>query len=162
MSASLPSRSKKRFPDRQQRRRDAWDRPDGCREAASQGRSPNKGEEIVMREENDENSLEMTRRRFLAGTAWMTSAITTGVGSWVIRSSWANAAEGPIKIGIATDLTGAIGMAGHANANVAKMVIQDINDAGGVLGRPIELHIEDCGAEFLYCLGADVPALAWP
>jgi branched-chain amino acid transport system substrate-binding protein len=34
-------------------------------------------------------------------------------------------------------------MAGHANANVAKMVIQDINDAGGVLGRPIELHIED-------------------
>jgi ABC-type branched-subunit amino acid transport system substrate-binding protein len=112
-------------------------------EAASPGLSPNKGEEIAMREENDENPVEMTRRRFLAGTAWMTSAITTGVGSWVIRPGWANAAEGPIKIGIATDLTGAIGMAGHANANVAKMVIQDINDAGGVLGRPIELHIED-------------------
>jgi branched-chain amino acid transport system substrate-binding protein len=73
----------------------------------------------------------------------MTGAIAAGVGSWLIRPGWANAAEGPIKIGIATDLTGAIGIAGHANANVAKMIAQDINDAGGLLGRPIELHIED-------------------
>jgi len=84
-----------------------------------------------------------TRRQFLASTAWMTGAIATGVGSWVVRPPWANAAEGPIKVGIATDLTGAIGFAGNANANVAKMVTKDINDAGGVLGRPIELHVED-------------------
>ena len=64
-------------------------------------------------------------------------------GSWVIRPDWANAAADPIKVGIATDLTGPIGYAGNADANVAKMVIKEINDAGGMLGRPLELFIED-------------------
>jgi ABC-type branched-subunit amino acid transport system substrate-binding protein len=85
----------------------------------------------------------LTRRRLLASTAWMAGAVATGVGSWVIRPSWANAAAGPIKVGIATDLTGAIGYAGNADANVARMVVKDINAAGGILGRPLELHIED-------------------
>jgi urea transport system substrate-binding protein len=85
----------------------------------------------------------MSRRRFLASAAWMSGAIATGIGSWVIRPNWANAAAGPIKIGIGTDLTGAIGYAGNANANVAKMVVKDINAGGGVIGRPLELFIED-------------------
>jgi len=85
----------------------------------------------------------MSRRRFLESAAWMSGAIATGVGSWVIRPNWANAAQRPIKVGIATDLTGAIGYAGNANANVAKMVVKDVNAAGGVLGRPLELFIED-------------------
>jgi ABC-type branched-subunit amino acid transport system substrate-binding protein len=85
----------------------------------------------------------MSRRRLLASAAWMSGAIVTGLGSWVIRPSWANAAAGPIKVGIATDLTGAIGYAGNADANVARMVVKDINAAGGILGRPLELHIED-------------------
>jgi ABC-type branched-subunit amino acid transport system substrate-binding protein len=84
----------------------------------------------------------MDRRRLLQGAAWMSGAIATGVGSWLIRPQWASAA-GPIKVGIATDLTGAIGYAGNANANVAKMVVKDINNAGGILGRPLELFIED-------------------
>ena len=46
--------------------------------------------------------------------------------------------RGPIKVGIATDLTGPIGYAGNADANVAKMVVKEINDAGGLLGRPLE------------------------
>src|SRR5712691_863360 len=84
----------------------------------------------------------MNRRRLLQSAAWAGGAITTGIGSWVIRPKWASAA-GPIKVGIATDLTGAIGLFGNANANVAKMVVKDINNAGGILGRPIELFIED-------------------
>jgi ABC-type branched-subunit amino acid transport system substrate-binding protein len=91
--------------------------------------------------QDNRQPLAMTRRQFSA--AWMSGAIATGVGSWLVPALWANAAEGPIKIGIATDLTGAIGYAGNANANTAKMVLKDINDAGGVLGRPLELHIED-------------------
>jgi urea transport system substrate-binding protein len=90
-----------------------------------------------------DNRQAMTRRKFLASAAWMSGAIASGVGSWVVPARWANAAEAPIKVGIATDLTGAIGFAGNANANIAKMVVKDINDAGGVLGRPLELHIED-------------------
>jgi branched-chain amino acid transport system substrate-binding protein len=84
----------------------------------------------------------MSRRQFLNTAAWLSGAIATGAGSWVIRPRWAHAAE-PIKVGIATDLTGAIGYAGNANANVAKMVVKDINAKGGVLGRPIELFVED-------------------
>lgn len=84
----------------------------------------------------------VSRRRFLQSTAWMSGAIATGLGSWLVRPEWASAAAA-IKVGIATDLTGAIGYAGNANANVARMVVKDINAKGGVLGRPLELFIED-------------------
>jgi urea transport system substrate-binding protein len=84
-----------------------------------------------------------SRRRFLQSTAWTAGAVATGVGSWVIPAPWANAAAPPIKVGIATDLTGAIGYAGNADANVARMLVKDINAAGGVIGRPLELYIED-------------------
>ncbi len=83
------------------------------------------------------SSSALTRRHLLTGV------LATGAGSWVIRPGWANAAAGPIKVGIATDLTGPIGVAGNPEANTAKMIVQDINAAGGLLGRPIELHIED-------------------
>src|SRR5215510_15011568 len=83
------------------------------------------------------------RRRFLQSAAWMGGAIATGVSSWVIVPDWANSAAAPIKVGIATDLTGPIAYVGNANANVAKMVVKDINNAGGILGRPIELFIVD-------------------
>jgi ABC-type branched-subunit amino acid transport system substrate-binding protein len=84
-----------------------------------------------------------SRRRFLQSAAWMSGAVATSVSSWVLRPGWLNAAEAPIKVGIATDLTGTIANAGNANANVAKMVVKDINSAGGILGRPIELFIVD-------------------
>src|SRR5262244_1291382 len=85
----------------------------------------------------------ISRRRFLQSAAWMSGAVATGVSSWAFQAGWANAAAGPIKVGIATDLTGAIAQQGNANANVAKMVVKDINNAGGILGRPIELFIVD-------------------
>src|SRR6476620_2548574 len=85
----------------------------------------------------------ISRRRFLQSAAWMSGAIATGVSSWVIGPDWANSAAAPIKVGIATDLTGPIAYVGNATANVAKMVVKDINDAGGILGRPIELSIVD-------------------
>src|SRR5438309_84491 len=84
----------------------------------------------------------MTRRRFLGSAAWMSGAIAAGAQSWTIRPAW-GAASGPIKVGIATDLTGAIGYAGNANANIAKLAMKEINAKGGILGRPIELYIED-------------------
>src|SRR5215475_13700987 len=85
----------------------------------------------------------VSRRRFLHGAAWMSGAVAIGAGSWVLQPPWANAAAAPIKVGIATDLTGAIAYAGNANANTARMVVKDINDAGGILGRPIALFIAD-------------------
>src|SRR3954454_22955258 len=49
----------------------------------------------------------------------------------------------PIKVGVITDMTGPLSFLGIANANVAKMVINDINAKGGLLGRPIDLCLED-------------------
>ena len=48
-----------------------------------------------------------------------------------------------IKVGVITDQTGPLSFMGIANANVARMVINDINTKGGLLGRQIDLHLED-------------------
>src|SRR6202035_2732802 len=99
------------------------------------------------------NRNQMNRRRFMSNFAFASTALATGAGSWVIRPDWANAASDPIKVGIATDLTGPIGYAGNADANVAKMVIKEINDAGGLLGRPLELFIEDTASNESVAVG---------
>ena len=36
---------------------------------------------------------------------------------------------------------------GIANVNVAKMVIDDLNDRRGLLGRPVELFVEDSATD---------------
>ena len=83
------------------------------------------------------------RRRFLRAAAWSAGAIAVGPGSWIVAPQWANAADGSLRLGIATDLTGGLGALGHPNANAARLAVQQINDAGGLLGRPVELLIED-------------------
>ena len=49
----------------------------------------------------------------------------------------------PIKVGVIADQTGPLSFVGLANANVARMVIGDINAKGGLLGRRLDLHLED-------------------
>ena len=49
----------------------------------------------------------------------------------------------PIKVGVITDQTGPLSFMGIANANVATMVIDDINASGGLLGRQVDLYLED-------------------
>jgi ABC-type branched-subunit amino acid transport system substrate-binding protein len=49
----------------------------------------------------------------------------------------------PVKVGVVADLTGPMSFMGIADANVARMVVDEINTAGGLLGQSIELHIED-------------------
>ena len=48
-----------------------------------------------------------------------------------------------IKVGVIADQTGPLSFVGIANANVAKMVIDDINAKGGLLGRQVDLFLED-------------------
>jgi ABC-type branched-subunit amino acid transport system substrate-binding protein len=51
--------------------------------------------------------------------------------------------EATIKVGVIADQTGPLSFAGIADANVARMVINDINANGGLLGRRIDLYLED-------------------
>jgi branched-chain amino acid transport system substrate-binding protein len=89
-----------------------------------------------------DRAAQVTRRRLLKGAAWAAGAVATGAGSCVTRASPSWAAE-PIKVGIATDLTGAIALAGNPNLNVAKLCADRINKSGGLLGRHVQLFVED-------------------
>ena len=51
--------------------------------------------------------------------------------------------DASIKVGLIADQTGPLAPLGQANANVARMVVDDINAGGGLLARPIDLIIED-------------------
>ena len=52
-------------------------------------------------------------------------------------------AADPIKIGMTQPLTGAVAASGNYVANGAKIATEVLNRAGGVLGRPLELILED-------------------
>ena len=53
------------------------------------------------------------------------------------------AAGRSIKVGVIADQTGPLSFVGIANANVARMVVGDINANGGLLGRHVDLYLED-------------------
>src|SRR5689334_16279579 len=48
-----------------------------------------------------------------------------------------------IKVGMIAEQTGPLAFMGIANANVAKLVVDDINAGGGLLGHEVELCLED-------------------
>lgn len=90
---------------------------------------------------------QLTRRGFLRGTSALAAAGWVSVGTtWILKPDWAHA-DGPIKMGIATDITGAIAPSGNANWQTAQFAVKQINDAGGILGRPIELFLEDTASD---------------
>ena len=49
----------------------------------------------------------------------------------------------PLKIGMVAPVTGPAAESGRYQIQGAKLAVEEINKAGGLLGRPIELVIED-------------------
>ena len=94
------------------------------------------------------NRSNPSRRSFLLGSSALTAAgwIAAGTGTFVLKPNWAHA-DGHIKMGIATDITGAIAASGNTCWQVAQLAVSQINDAGGILGRPIELILEDTASD---------------
>ncbi len=95
---------------------------------------------------------QFSRRILLQNAMWMSGAIATGIGSWVFPAKWSHAA-GPIKVGIATDLTGPISFGGIPCSRVAKLAIDQINADGGILGRPLEMYLEDTASNEQIAVG---------
>src|SRR5215831_16111866 len=60
----------------------------------------------------------------------------------VVLTSLASSAE-PLKIGMVASLTGSAAEVGRYRIQGAKLAAEEVNKTGGVLGRPIELVIED-------------------
>jgi urea transport system substrate-binding protein len=58
-----------------------------------------------------------------------------------------DAVADPIKVGVIADQTGPLSFVGLANANVARMVIDELNATGGLLGRHVVLLLEDSATD---------------
>jgi branched-chain amino acid transport system substrate-binding protein len=52
-----------------------------------------------------------------------------------------------IKVGVIADQTGPLSPMGSAQANVATLVVEEINASGGVLGRCLELILKDSATD---------------
>src|SRR6201991_328828 len=79
--------------------------------------------------------MKLTRRDFTAGLAVGMTA------PYVIGSAKAQAAT--IKIGMGAPITGPAAEAGKYATGAAKLALEAVNKAGGVLGKQLELVIED-------------------
>jgi branched-chain amino acid transport system substrate-binding protein len=77
----------------------------------------------------------INRRHLIAGSA--ASAVLLAAPS-ILRAQ-----SGPIMLGTLTPLTGSGGLYGPVMASVAKAVVDEVNAAGGVLGRQLQLVSED-------------------
>lgn len=82
-------------------------------------------------------------RRGIVGVAAAAGAVSALPGPWVRRAS---AAES-IKIGTPANLTGSQSSIDQPAMNGIKLRTKEINDAGGVLGRPLELVTYDCKSD---------------
>jgi branched-chain amino acid transport system substrate-binding protein len=78
------------------------------------------------------------RRKFLASSAGLGTLLATGMS----RSAYAQNTQ-PIKIGILIPLTGATSQFGATMGKAAKAAVDDINAAGGIKGRRVDIVIED-------------------
>jgi len=78
---------------------------------------------------------------------FLTSAASAGLAAPFLASqSWAQSKD-PIKIGATLPLTGSQAGYGVDFATGMRQALKDINDAGGVAGRPLELVILDTQAD---------------
>ena len=80
----------------------------------------------------------MKRREF--SKKLLLGAASALVGSSV--SPFASAAT-PLKIGLLAPLSGPLTRVGQTNRNCAALAVDEINAKGGVLGRPLQLLVED-------------------
>jgi len=72
----------------------------------------------------------------------MQSRIVLAFCASLMLSASAHAAE-PIKIGVVSTLTGPYAEWGTFQVNGLQLALEDLKKAGGIMGRPVELQIED-------------------
>jgi urea transport system substrate-binding protein len=88
---------------------------------------------------------DFNRRRFLQTSGSM-MAMGTATGS-ILLSSQAQAQD-VVKLGLLHSLTGTIAIAEAALVDAEKMAVEEINASGGVLGKKIELVVEDGASDW--------------
>ena len=87
----------------------------------------------------------ISRRSLLASSGLAAGAALAGPAALLALNKGARAEGEPIPVGGAVPLTGWAASDGIEIRRGLKLAIEEINSLGGLLGRPIELHIEDTG-----------------
>lgn len=97
---------------------------------------------------NDLMDRTISRRQALKGMVLGGAALglSGGLGS-VLAACSPSAPSGPIKVGVLTDVTGAFGVVGKSNVETAQFTIDEINAAGGVLGRQLQAAVADSASD---------------
>lgn len=91
----------------------------------------------------------MSRRGLLkAGATAAAGAVvgTAGITAPLAAYGKSGGSKDPIRIGVVEPLTGTYAALGGNEVNGARMAAEEINGKGGVLGRPLQLHVEDTNA----------------
>lgn len=83
------------------------------------------------------------KKKLLAVSMIGALALGTLAGCGGASTTTGGSANGPIKIGINFELTGGVAAFGNSALNAAKLATKEINAAGGVLGKQIELVVAD-------------------
>ena len=82
----------------------------------------------------------MRRRDFIKSS--LTAAAATAAFQTVASRAIAGSV---LKVGVMIPLSGPAGLFGPASKNVSQMAADDINAAGGILGRQVEIIFGDAG-----------------
>ncbi len=72
---------------------------------------------------------------------------TTALGAIQLASPFVIRARGetPVKIGMVDPLTGILSALAQSEVEGAKYAVAEVNKKNGILGRPVELLVEDFG-----------------
>jgi len=82
-------------------------------------------------------------RRSVLFTVVIVVVVVVAVGLWLTLRIWLP--RPPVKIGMLTSRTGGLAPFGPPIANGARLAVDQISEAGGVLGRRLELVVRDTG-----------------
>lgn len=91
-----------------------------------------------MNKDDSQDQIQMDRRTLIkaGGAAGLAAMLGTQVPTWA-------ASEKPIKIGMVDPITSTFAALGQSEIKGARFAEAEINKAGGVLGRPLQLFVED-------------------
>jgi ABC-type branched-subunit amino acid transport system substrate-binding protein len=87
-----------------------------------------------------------SRRRFLKTTAGATVAAVAGP-TLAACGGDSGKGGGAAKVGILADMSGPLAVFGKSYWNTARLAAEDVNKAGGVLGKDIELVLQDSASD---------------
>ncbi len=87
---------------------------------------------------------QFNRRRFVQAAG---SMIAFGAASSALLAPRIARADGTVKLGLLHSLSGTIAIAEASLVDAEKMAVDEINASGGVLGRKIEIVVEDGASE---------------